>query len=187
MRSGMITLIYKKGDNKLLDNWRPVAVLNVDYKILSRIFANRLKTVIDKVVSPYQTCGPGRDISDTIMSVRDIIDYMDEEEQERCVLKIDQIKAFDKVSHAYLLKVLSKFGFGPNFLAWIKIFYSEICNTVKCNGFTTPYFMVKQSVRQGCPIAALLYIIAVEPLGILLRSNSCIKGIHLLVTPQEPR
>lgn len=180
MKSGLITLIFKKGDARYLENWRPISLLNVDYKILARVFANRLKSVIDKIVSPYQTCCvPGRDISDTVLSVHTIIEYIEDEQLEGFVLKIDQRKAFDKISHSYLFTVLKKFGLGDSFISWIKIFYTDICSSVKCNGFMTPYFKLEQSVRQGCPISAMLYIICVEPLGIMLRNSSNIRGIKL--------
>lgn len=113
------------------------------------------------------------------MSGRDIIDYIDEEGEEGFVLKIDQRKAFDKVCHTYLFKLFEKFGFGGKFISWITIIYIDICISVKCNGFLNPYFMLKQSVRQGCPLSALLYIIAVEPLGIMLRNDENIHGITL--------
>jgi len=72
MRYGHITLIYKKGDTRLLKNWRPISLLNVDYKILSRIFSNRLKNVLPSIIYIDQTsCVIGRDISDTVASVRD--------------------------------------------------------------------------------------------------------------------
>ena len=84
MKSGVITLIYKdKGDKTLLKNWRPISLLNVDYKIIARCMANRLKNVIGKIINPCQTCCiPGRDISDTLCSLRDVIDYVTRDDIE---------------------------------------------------------------------------------------------------------
>lgn len=93
------------------------------------------------------------------------------------IVKIDQEKAFYRVSHDYLFDVLDTFGFGPLFKKWITIFYCDIFSSVKCNGFLTNYFPIKNSVRQGCPISALLYVLSAEPLYHVMSSNTNIRGI----------
>ena len=181
MRSGVISLIYKnKGDKKDLKNYRPISLLQVDYKILARIMSNRFKNVLCKIVSNCQTCCiSGRDIADTIASLRDVIDLIECDDIEVYVVKFDQEKAFDRVSHKYLLQVLKKFGFGERFVHWIEIFYTDIQSSVKCNGFLTKYFKIKNGIRQGCPISALLYVLSAEPLQYAVRNNEYIKGIHI--------
>lgn len=181
MKSGVITLIYKeKGDKSLLKNWRPISLLNVDYKIIARSMSNRLKTVVSTVVDSCQTCCiPGRDIADTICSLRDVIEYSENDDVETYLIKLDQEKAFDRVTHEYLLNVLSRFGFGPNFIRWINLFYTNLRSAVKCNGHVTKYFPVHKSIRQGCPISALLYVLSVEPFGALLRSRGDIRGVSI--------
>lgn len=181
MRSGVISLIYKKkGDKKLLKNYRPISLLQVDYKILARVMANRFKQVLCRIVSSSQTCCiSGRDISDTIASIRDIIELTDEEELDCYILKMDQEKAFDRVSHTYLIHVLKRYGFGERFIRWMEIFYRDIQSSVKCNGFLTKYFKIKNGIRQGCPISALLYVLSAEPLQYAIRNNANIKGIEI--------
>ena len=68
MTQGLITLLYKeKGDAALLKNWRPVTLMNVDYKILTKVLTNRLKPHMDKLVSIEQACGvPSRTIHDQL-------------------------------------------------------------------------------------------------------------------------
>lgn len=187
MRHGQITLVYKKkGDRKRLKNWRPINLLNVDYKILARIMSNRLKQVLPKIVSQEQTsCIIGRDISDTIVCVNDIIDIAEREQIEGYLIKIDQEKAFDRVSHKYLMKVLQCMGFGPAFRKWIQIFYTSIYSAVKCNGYLTEYFEVKNSVRQGCPISAMLFVLTAEPLNKAIKLNENIKGISIPYCKKE--
>lgn len=180
MRHGLISLIYKKGDRRELKNWRPISLLNVDYKILARVMANRLKYVLPKIISPNQTCCVvGRDISDNIASIRDVIDMVEDNGSEGYIINVDQMKAFDRVSHEYLFTVLQKFGFGPAFINWIKNFYNEIFSAIKCNGFLTNYFSVKNSVRQGCPISAMLYVICAEPLARQILTDTNVKGIPI--------
>lgn len=98
--------------------------------------ANRFKTVLPNIISVDQTCCiMGRDISNNVANVRDIIELIERDNLEGYIIKIDQEKAFDRVSHAYLLRVLQKYGFGEKFVKWIEIFYNGINSAVKCNGF----------------------------------------------------
>ena len=77
MSIGLVTMIYKKGSRDRLQNYRPLSMLNSDYKVLVRVLANRVKQVIGKVVGSTQAYSiPGRDITDTISCIRDIIEYM---------------------------------------------------------------------------------------------------------------
>ena len=123
MKKGVISLFYKKkGDKTDLKNFRPISLLNVDYKIISRVLANRLKQVMSTIISPEQTCCvPGRDIADNIMSIRDVIDLISLNNKEGYIVKIDQEKAFDRVSHNFILMVLKKFNFDNQFISWIKL------------------------------------------------------------------
>jgi hypothetical protein len=142
--------------------------------------ANRFKYVLPKIISPGQTCCIiGRDISDTIASLRDIVDMAENDNIEGYIVKMDNLKAFDRVSHKYLTEVLTKFGFGNRFINWIRIFYRNIHSSVKCNGHLTKYFPIKNSVRQGCPISALLYVLTAEPLSNAIRANRNIHGISI--------
>ena len=123
MKKGVISLFYKKkGDKTDLKHFRPISLLNVDYKIISRVLANRLKQVMSTIISPEQTCCvPGRDIADNIMSIRDVIDLISLNNKEGYIVKIDQEKAFDRVSHNFILMVLKKFNFDNQFISWIKL------------------------------------------------------------------
>ena len=181
MRSGVLSLIYKqKGDKRDLKNYRPISLLQVDYKILARVMANRFKNVLCKIISICQTCCiNGRDIADNIVNLRDIIDMLEDENMEGYIIKCDQEKAFDRISHSYMIEVLKKFGFGERFIRWIKIFYTDIQSSVKCNGFLTRYFKIKNGIRQGCPISAMLYVLSAEPLQYAIRDNLNIKGIDI--------
>ncbi|CAC5423427.1 unnamed protein product [Mytilus coruscus] len=126
MKCGIISLVYKKkGERNFLKNYRPISLLQVDYKILARIMSNRLKSVLPKIISEDQTCCViGRDISNNISNVRDIMELVERDDLEGYFLKLDQANAFDRVSHTYLLEVLKKFGFGDRFVKWISIFYN---------------------------------------------------------------
>ena len=74
-RRAVLSLLPKKGDLGLLQNWRPVSLLCVDYKILSKCLANRLKCHLDSVICKDQTyCVPERTIMDNLFLLRDVIE-----------------------------------------------------------------------------------------------------------------
>ena len=90
------------------------------------------------------------------------------------VLSLDQEKAFDRVSHTYLLNLLKEYGF--RFQNWIRILYSDIYSAVLVNGSVSDKFKITRSVRQGCPLSPLLYVLALEPVLIKIRKDKDIIG-----------
>ena len=116
-RRAVLALLPKKGDLCLLKNWRPVALLCTDYKILSKSLANRLKSHLEGLVKLDQTyCVPGRSIKDNLFLIRDMLDVSKVFGLDFGLLSIDQEKAFDQVDHGYLFKMLNAFGLGEGFI-----------------------------------------------------------------------
>lgn len=181
MKIGMIKTIYKKrGNPNDLKNYRPLTMLNTDFKILAKVLANRLRKVLPKIISTTQAYGiQDKDILDIVQSIRDTMFYMKEKNKKGYLISLDLEKAFDRVEHEYLLNVIKEFGFGENFRKWIMIFYSNILTCVKCNGFLSECFQLTRSIRQGCPLSALLYSLVAEPLGLAIKADTEIKGIRI--------
>lgn len=179
-RRGVITLLYKKGDRLDMTNWRPITLLNVDYKIAARSVAGRLLKVIGKVVSPDQTCGiPGRYIGENVRLCCDAIAYANEHNVPLAVLSLDQEKAFDRVEWPFLLATLEKMGFGPSFIQWVKTFYTGTQSAIQVNGYLADFFSLSRGVRQGCPLSPLLYVLVVEVLAANIRASPDIQGLTL--------
>ena len=105
-KRGIITLIpIKDKDRIFLKNWRPIALLNTDYKILAKALANRLKKVIEKLINSDQKAYiKGRYLGENIRTVTDIIHYMKERKMDALILLIDFEKAFDSISWSSLTK-----------------------------------------------------------------------------------
>ena len=179
-RRGIITLVFKKGDRPDRSNWRPITLLNVDYKIASQAIAGRLLKVIHLVVSSDQTCGvPGRFIGENVRLVIDAIEYANEHDLPLAVLSLAQEKAFDRVEWSFLLDTLSKMGFGPSFVQWVHTFYSGPQSAVNVNGYVSEFFSLSRGVRQGCPLSPLLYVLAAEVLACNIRASSSIHGLTI--------
>ena len=75
------------------------------------------------------------------------------------------------------MKVFEKFGFGIRFQGHLKTILTNLKSKIILNGFLSEEISIEKSVRQGCPIAPLLYICAIEPLLINIRNNKEIEGI----------
>ena len=112
-------------------------MLNVDLKILTRALAKRMASQITKLIAENQKCLPGRKISTNLHILQDLIDYINVNNFVAILLFLDNEKAFDRISHSFMIKTLRHFGFGENFIDWVKIIYSECSARVKVNGYTT--------------------------------------------------
>ena len=151
-RRAVLTLVPKKGDLTDLKQWRPLSLLCIDSRIFSKTLATRLGKVMAEITHVDQTyCVPGRSIFDNIFLIRDTLDVCTTLEKKLGLLFLDQEKAFDRVEHIYLWKVLEAFGFNPGFLAMIKVLYSDIERLLKVNGGLCAPFKVDRGIRQGLP------------------------------------
>ncbi|KAK0138455.1 Transposon TX1 uncharacterized protein [Merluccius polli] len=177
-RRAVITLLPKKGNLQDIKNWRPVSLLCTEYKILSKALANRVKGVMDQVIHQDQTyCVPGRSIRDNVHLIRDVLDLSSSLGLDVGLISMDQEKAFDRVEHQYLWKVMESFGFNADLIAMIKVLYQDIESVLKFNGGLCAPFKVQRGVRQGCGCSAMLYAISIEPF--LQRVRRHIKGFLL--------
>ena len=180
-RQGVITCIPKEGkDKKLLNNWRPITLLNTAYKIASACIAQRIKSVLPSIIHESQTGFlPGRYIGENIRLIYDVLVHTECHNIPGLLLAIDFHKAFDSISWAFMQKALDFFGFGPDIKRWIQTFYTNINACVMVNGGYTSWFSVQRGVRQGDPCSPYIYLICAEILSLLIRNNGNIKGINL--------
>ena len=179
-RRGVISLTFKKGDRLDPRNWHSNTLLNVDYKLGSRAFAGRLLKVIHLVLDKDQTCGvPGRFIGENVALLHDVIDYASSSGSSIAILSLDQEKAFDRVDWDFMRLTLSAMGFGSSFISWVDLFYHRVLSSVLVNGRLSPFFFLSRSVRQGCPLSPLLYVLVSEVVAVNIRCNPCISGLCL--------
>ncbi|KAJ3596858.1 hypothetical protein NHX12_003258 [Muraenolepis orangiensis] len=149
-RRAVITLLPKKGNLQDIKNWRPVSLLCVDYKILSKALATRLGRAVEQVIHRDQTyCVPGRSMVDNVHLIRDVLEVSSSLGINTGLISLDQEKAFDRVEHSFLWKVMEKFGFSAGFIAKIKVLYNKIESVLKFNGGLCAPFRVCRGVRQG--------------------------------------
>jgi hypothetical protein len=158
-RRARIRLIPKKGNTKLLKNWRPISLLNCFYKIISRAFTNRLKDYMDKLTPTAQKgYSTTRQCQEVLIAVLDIISNCKSIKKRGAILSLDIKKAFDTVSHQFLSKVLDFYNFGPYIKNWLKILSTnrQACIILE-DDLCTDFFDLERGNAQGDTISPFLF------------------------------
>ena len=176
----IISLIYKKGDISNLKNYRPISITNIDYKIVAFVLANRLHKIMNKIISTEQTGFiRKRFIGQNIRLIQDIIHISKFHHNAGIILFLDFEKAFDSIEWNFIFLTLKRMNFGENFINWIKTLYSNPTASIKNNGWKSRNFNLYRGVKQGCPISALLFTIAVEILASRIKQSKNLKGYNM--------
>ena len=141
-------LIYKKGDKDDIRNYRPIALINTDARIISGAINSRLLEQIHLVVHPDQTAFiPNRWIGSNIAQLQSLVD--EEKTHPGIIAQVDFEKAYDNVSHDFIEPCLRKMGFGTRFINTIKSTYSHQFGRICLNGWVGESFPLLSGVRQG--------------------------------------
>jgi len=179
-KQGVITCL-PKGDKprEFLKNWRPITLLNIDYKLLSGAIAQRVKSVLNDIIDVTQKGFlRNRFISENTRLVYDVIDYMRKSDKNGVLLLINFEKAFDSLEWDYIEKVLKVYNFGSDMRKWFNVLYKAM-STVINNGYFSEFFNITRGCRQGDPLSPYLFILCVEPLAAAIRSDTDIKGLKI--------
>ena len=141
-RRGLISLIFKKGDCLDPRNWRPITLLNLDYKLASRVVVGRLLKVIHLIVTKDQTCGvPGRFIGGNVSIIRDVASFAYRTGVPLAILSLYQEKAFDRVDWGFMRATLGTMGFKYSFLRWVSLFYTQVQSAFIVDGYLSLSFL----------------------------------------------
>ena len=144
-----------------MKNYRPISLLNVDYKIISKAISltNKLQPHMSKLIHADQQCSiVGRKIQNHLHFIRDIITYTKEKQMQAAIISLDQEKAFDRVAHDYLFKTITAHNLGTHIETWIKTLYkipqSQLLvnsTTLLANLSTSTEWARRRHVAGPCP------------------------------------
>ncbi|CAI5463255.1 unnamed protein product [Closterium sp. Yama58-4] len=163
MIQGRTVLIPKKGDATVLDNLRPITLMNSDYKILAICLALRLQPLLPSLIHHSQAAFiKSRKIGDTLNDTLDIFDWATTQNLPLLALTVDIRKAYDLVDCEFMLSCLAFLGLPPPFLHWVRLMHTGTTTRISVNNLCGPAIPVRSGVRQGCPLAPLLFLCAIE-------------------------
>jgi hypothetical protein len=180
-----LALIPKIDNPSLVSHFRPISLINFNYKIISKILSNRFKPLLHKIVSPVQSAFlKGRSIHDNTILAHELFHSMKQKKGNGglMALKLDMEKAFDSMEWEFLLKILSLLGFHPIWVQWIRQCITTSSFSILLDGAPFGKFFPSRGLRHGDPLSPFLFIMGSEILSrLILREENLgfLKGIKM--------
>jgi hypothetical protein len=184
-RDAAILMLPKGGDKAEPAHYRPIALLNADYKILAKALQLRLTPWLTKAIHVDQTgFVAGRDIVTNLTLLRDAATVLQERAdqtgvEEHAFLFVDFAKAYDSVEHDFLWRAMEGRGLSPEYIRWVQLLYAGAGARILLNGALSAPLEIGRGVRQGDPLSPGLFLLTVETLFDYLRDDADFHGIDL--------
>uniref|UniRef100_A0A8D2L468 Reverse transcriptase domain-containing protein n=1 Tax=Varanus komodoensis TaxID=61221 RepID=A0A8D2L468_VARKO len=177
-----VTLIPKEDmDLTQIQNYRPISLLNVDYKNFPSVMAERLKKYLTDFIHPDQNGFlPKRQMRNNMRIILDISEYYKaRSEKSMALLFMDAQKAFNNVNWQFMKQQLVQMEFGEKIINAILSMYQKQSARIIINGEYTNTIDIQKGARQGCPLSPLLFILSLEVLNRNIRDDTAIKGTRI--------
>lgn len=169
----ILVLIPKLRNPQELTKFRPISLCNILYKICSKVITNRLRFILDEIISEEQsTFVPGRLITDNVLVAYQCIHYLKHKKGQAgaCAVKLDMVKDYDRVEWVYLRAIMIKLGFNERFVQLIMQCVETVSFWVRVNGKVYEAFTPTRGIRQGNPLSPYMFLLCVEGLSCMLKN-----------------
>ncbi|GKB40474.1 RNA-directed DNA polymerase, eukaryota [Tanacetum coccineum] len=181
--SSFISLIPKVSNPLLPQDFRPISLVGCYYKVLSKLLANRLESVMSTIISNVQTAFlKDRQITDGPLIINEVISWTKKVNGKLMIFKVDFEKAFDSINWNFIHDIMGQMGFGVKWRDWIFGCLRSGYSSILINGSPSKEFKLSKGLRQGDPLSPFLFIIAMEALHIALmeaREKGVFKGVEV--------
>lgn len=178
---GVIVLVKKRDAGETARSFRPISLINFDYKILSRILKQRLENVMHQhnLLTGSQKCSnPGRNIFQATLALKDRIAYLKANRRTAKLIGFDLDHAFDRVDHKFLFKTMRSLGINAALVELLSSIATASSSRLLINGHLSASFPIQRSVRQGDPLSMHLFVLYLHP---LLQRLEQVCGADLIV------
>ena len=181
----LIIPLRKKGDSDNAMDYRPISLLQSSYKIFAKILAVRVQAGLDNMIgATQQGFVHARLLERSVVLMQAMLQQAYEDEKQSiddapAVVLLDFMKAYDTLDRNFILLALKKFGFSTEFVRLIDKMHQGTTAQFSVNGELSDPNPVLSGIRQGCPLAPLLFIIAAEVLALMIDQNRFLTGISL--------
>lgn len=183
---GWMCPIYKKHKCSFIKNYRPITLLNLDYKLLTRVLAIQLAVVILFLIHKNQAGFiTGRLIFDQTRLFQSIIDYTKAIEENRAIIALDQEKAYNKIEYKYLWETLKVFRLPAYFIQTLRSLYTEAKTRIIINGILSKPMVIQRGTRQGDPVSTFTFDLVIEPLAYMVRNLENLNSFQIPNIPEN--
>lgn len=172
-----VVFIPKKVMLQEVSDFRPISIINIVPKLISKILATRLPLKMPELISPFQTAFiRGRQISENFNATRELLQHIDSIKRSAILAKFDFAKAFDSLEWPFLLRVLEARGFSTTWISWIEKLLVTASSRVLINEEASLFLTHHRGVRQGDPLSPLLFNLPVDVLQKMIEvANSTLR------------
>lgn len=159
----IILPIYKKGDNRMCENYRGISLLCVAAKLYEGILEERLRRIIDSTLEQTQSgFRKGFSVQDHIFTTRQIIEKQKERNRPSYLCFVDLEKAFDRAPREQIWKILKARNVKTNLLQAIQSIYNKTINYVRTGNMKSDEFNTVEGLRQGGVLSPILFVLLID-------------------------